>query len=98
MRQDTQYVVMETHVEHPVGFVEYQMLQVCQVKGSGLQQRNESSRRCHDDVGSRFQCFALLIPHGAVTATINRNGTYATEISETFNLLIDLLCKFPRGR
>ena len=56
----------EAHVEHPVGLIEDEDLDVVEAEGSTAKEVLEPSGRCHDDVRFRCRPRLLLEAHAAV--------------------------------
>ena len=48
-------IVLETHIEHAVGFVEHQHFQARQIDAARLHLVEQTARRCHQDIGAGLQ-------------------------------------------
>ena len=54
-------VIHETHIEHPVGFVEDEVAHLAELHVAQLQVRDQAPRRGHHDVGPLRERLLLLI-------------------------------------
>ena len=92
IRSNLDDIIVESHVEHTVGFVQDEEGCLCQVDMSTLQMADKSARSGNDDVGTRLQSTSFLFKADAVVATIYSHTTHAVQIvAEALYLLVNLL-------
>ena len=61
-------IVVETHVQHAVRFVEHQRIERIQLQGAAFDVVHDAARRADDDVRAVFQAVGLRA-HGAAADT-----------------------------
>ena len=84
----------KAHVEHAVGLVEHQHLDLVQVAGSLLDQVDQTARRCDQDVAAVLEGSGLwLVAHAAHDG----HGDMARDVGNLAGDLVDLLGKLARG-
>ena len=84
----------ESHVEHAVGLVDDQDLDLVQVDVLVLLEIEQPSGRSDDDVDRAFQV-ALLFP--VVHSAEDGNGLQVHVLPQIVRVLLDLQCEFPGG-
>ena len=83
----------KAHVEHTVGLVEHQDLNLVQVAGALLDQIDQTARRCDQDVAAVLKCRGLrLVAHAAHDG----HGNMAGDVGDFACDLVDLLGKLAR--
>lgn len=87
---DAQDVVEESHVEHLVGFIQDQRIELIESDISEVEVTQESTRCCDDNGSAVGQRAFLPVERHAVVAAIDRNRTGVGEIRKTLQGLIDL--------
>ena len=97
MFDDEHDVVVETHVQHTVGLIEYQVFQSAQFHVPHFDVRHHLARCTDHQVGPLAERLLLLHKGIAITAAIYRDRAYRCEIGKTFQVLCDLDGQFPRG-
>ena len=84
----------KAHVEHAVGLVEYQHLDLVQVAGALLDQVDQTARRGDQDIAAVLECRGLrLVAH----ATHDGHGDMAGDVGDLARDLVDLLGELARG-
>ncbi len=84
----------KAHVEHAVGLVEHQDLDLVQVAGTLLDQIDQTARRGDQDVAAVLECRGLrLVAHTAHDG----HGDMAGDVGDFACDLVDLLGKLARG-
>ena len=84
----------KAHVEHAVGLVEYQHLDLVQVAGALLDQVDQTARRGDQNIAAVLECRGLrLVAH----ATHDGHGDMAGDVGDLARDLVDLLGKLARG-
>ena len=84
----------KAHVEHAVGLVEHQHLDLVQVAGALLDQIDQTARRGDQDVAAVLEGSSLrLVAH----ATHDGHGDMAGDVGDLARDLVDLLGKLARG-
>ena len=92
-----QDVVAEAHVEHAVGLVENQALDVREVDAAVLQVGNHAARGGNHHVGAHQHAPLLNVPALAVAAAVDHRGRDGQVVGEALELLVDLLRQLARG-
>ena len=83
----------KAHVEHAVGLVEHQDLNLVQVAGTLLDQIDQTARRCDQDVAAVLEGSGLrLVAHAAHDG----HGDMAGDVGDLARDLVDLLGKLAR--
>ena len=83
----------KAHVEHAVGLVEHQDLNLVQVASALLDQIDQTARRCDQDVAAVLECRGLrLVAHAAHDGHGNMTG----DVGDLARDLVDLLGKLAR--
>ena len=90
-------VVEESHVEHPVGLVEHEILHVRQVDAAVLQVGDQTARRGDHHVGAAQHPLLLLLPAAAVAAAVDHRRRDGHVIGESLQLGVDLHGQLARG-
>ena len=84
----------KAHVEHAIGLVEYQHLDLVQVAGALLDQVDQTARRGDQDVTAVLERRGLrLVAHAAHDG----HGDMASDVGNLARDLVDLLGKLARG-
>lgn len=84
----------KAHVEHAIGLVEHQHLDLVQMAGSLLDQVDQTAWRCDQDVAAVLEGSGLrLVAH----ATHDGHGNVAGDVGDLARNLVDLLGKLARG-
>ena len=84
----------KAHVEHAIGLVEHQDLDLVQVAGALLDQIDQTARRCDQDVAAVLEGSGLgLVAHAAHDG----HGDMAGDVGNFACDLVDLLGKLARG-
>ena len=84
----------KAHVEHAVGLVQHQHLDLVQVAGALLDQVNQTARRSDQDVTAVLERRGLrLVAHAAHDG----HGDMASDVGNLARDLVDLLGKLARG-
>ena len=97
MGDDLHDVLRETHVEHTVGLVENQALDVREVDAAVLQVGNHTPRGGDHHVGAHQHAALLDIPALAVAAAVDHRRGDGGIVGEALKLLVDLLRQLARG-
>ena len=83
----------KAHVEHAVGFVEHQHLDLVQVASALLDQIDQTARRCDQDVAAVLEGSGLrLVAHAAHDG----HGNMAGDVGDLARDLVDLLGELAR--
>ncbi len=90
-------VVVETHVEHPVGLVEDEIRHFREVDVAHLYMCYEAAGGGDDHIGSEFQCFLLPGECGAVGAAVDCHRGQGQIVGESFHLAVNLLGELAGG-
>ena len=93
-RHDFLDVVEESHVQHLVSLIEYQMLEMAEVDVALSHVRYKSSGRSHDYVAAVAQGTFLLRIHNAVAAAVDGYRADGNVIGQSLYLLVYLYGKF----
>ena len=97
--RNSENIIRKTHVQHSVGFVQYEEAHTAHIYISHLQVGNKSAGRGDYNVGSKFKTLHLLIVSVAIIASINRHTAHSTKIiGEALHGLINLLGQFACRR
>ena len=84
----------KAHVEHAIGLVEHQHLDLVQVAGALLDQVDQTARRGDQDIAAVLECRGLrLVAH----ATHDGHGDMAGDVGDLARDLVDLLGELARG-
>ena len=84
----------KAHVEHAVGLVEHQHLDLVQVASALLDQIDQTARRGDQDVAAVLERRGLgLVAHAAHDG----HGNMARDVGDFAGDLVDLLCELTRG-
>ena len=91
-------VVAESHVEHPVGFVEYEKRHSAEVGVRHCDVAYQASGGGYHHVGTQLQALGLLVVASSVVAAIHCHAADAVEVvAESLHCLVYLLCQFAGG-
>ena len=90
-------VIIKTHVQHPVRFVQYQVFQAVKLHIVVVQMGNHPARGTDHHFGPFGQGFLLPGKQGSVSSAIHSDGAYGGKIGKALHMLVDLLGQFPRG-
>ena len=93
IRDDLHNVVAETHIEHTVGLVQNEALDVRQIDAAIGQVGDQSSGCCDHHVGTHQHTAFLHLPALAVATAIDNGGRYGQKVRKALKLHIDLLCQ-----
>ena len=95
---DSHDVVIESHVEHAVGLVEYEETDTAEIDVAHTYMTEKTSRRCNDHVGTHSQTAHLLVVARTVVAAIYSHTADAIEIvTKALHSLVNLLCQLTCG-
>ena len=84
----------KAHVEHAIGLVEHQHLDLVQVAGALLDQVDQTARRGDQDVAAILERRGLrLVAHAAHDG----HGNVAGDVGDLVRDLVNLLCELTRG-
>ena len=97
IRNDLHNVVAETHIEHTVGLVKDQTLDVRQIDTAICQMGDQATRSCNHHIGAHQHTAFLHLPALAVATAIDDGSRYGQEVRKTLKLHIDLLRQLARG-
>ena len=94
LAHDTADGGQKAHVEHAIGLVEHQHLDLVQVAGALLDQIDQAARRGDQDVAAVLEGRGLrLVAHAAHDG----HGDMAGDVGDLARDLVDLLCELARG-
>jgi hypothetical protein len=94
LRHDAADCGNKAHVEHAIGFIQYQRVNGFYVEQPAVQQVLKASRRGHNEPRSFAQTFYLGTLPGAADQQRGRRQFFPAQL---LILLVDLHCQFPRG-
>jgi len=91
-------VVIETHVQHPVGFIEDKILDAGEVDIVYVHLAQQPSGRSNDDVRSSLQAVDLVSPRAIIPSAVDSDGGERDVETESLHLLVYLLRELARRR
>jgi len=94
---DLHDIVEKAHIEHPVGFVEDEVLQARQLNITHIEVGDHPARSTDDDFGAARERLFFRREVAAVTATVNGNRADVCKIRKPLHILRDLDRQLPRG-
>src|SRR5690554_6323273 len=83
-------VVVKTHVEHAIGFIQNQVFQTGELKIVHRQMLQQSPRCGYHHVGSADERLLLLVPQARIVAAINGDGGQGQKVGKALQLLVNL--------
>ena len=87
---DLKDILLEAHIQHAVGLVEYEVRDSGEVCLLEVHQRKESPRCGDDDLGPQRHTSSLLLPGDPVGAAVDSHGRDGEEVGKALYLLLDL--------
>ena len=86
-RDHTTHVLNEAHVEHAIGLVQHEVLDVTESHQALAHQIQEASGCCHQDVDATLEgCFLCALPDAAVNHGVAQTKVPAVRVSAFGNL------------
>ena len=84
---------LKTHIQHPIGFIQDQRLQIGQIEAAAAQMVEEAARRADHDMGTMFQRTELG-PEGNAAAE-GQDLDVIGKTGQAAQLFADLIGQFP---